>query len=199
MVKIQVGPPVRGDNFYGREAFVNLVGERLKTGHVLLAAPRRFGKTSVMYKLIDHRQWNYIVVHADLERFQEPSELIAHLVEQLSRDSKLSKLLKGLTWLPEKVWTFVKQNIEEVELLKVKMKLKEQLRQHWQERGEQILRLVANSPETIIFILDEFPMMIDRMARMKERRSEAIDLLRWLRAMRESPLTCNLRFLIAGS
>lgn len=199
MVNNRVGTPVRGEDFYGREAFVQLVSEKLKHGHVLLAAPRRFGKTSVMYRLMDTPTWNYRIVHADLEHFTEPSELLTRLIEQLARDDKLAKLLKGLRWLPEKLWTFLKENIEEVELLEVKLKLKEQLRQSWQERGEAVFRLVAKSPETVIFILDEFPMMIDRMARSKAHREEAITLLRWLRALRLNPETNNVRFLIAGS
>ena len=55
MVENRVGPPVRGEDFYGREAFVKLVSDKLKVGHVLLAAPRRFGKTSVMYRLMVRR------------------------------------------------------------------------------------------------------------------------------------------------
>jgi hypothetical protein len=34
-----VGPPVRGADCYGREAFVDLVWEKLSFGHVLLASP----------------------------------------------------------------------------------------------------------------------------------------------------------------
>jgi AAA+ ATPase superfamily predicted ATPase len=56
MVENRVGPPVRGKDFYGREAFVKLVSDKLKVGYVLLAAPRRFGKTSVMYRLMDAPQ-----------------------------------------------------------------------------------------------------------------------------------------------
>ncbi len=199
MLGNRVGPPVRGNDFYGRDAFVKLVSDKLKAGHVLLAAPRRFGKTSVMYRLIDSPLWNYRVVHADLEKFSEPSDLIVHLVEQLAKDDKLAKLLKGVKWLPESLWQFFRKNIEEVELFEVKIKLKEQLQKHWRERGEEIFRLAAKSDETIIFILDEFPMMIDRMARLNNQRQEAIDLLRWLRAIRVSPATENVRFLIAGS
>lgn len=199
MVANLVGTPARGENFYGREPFVQLVADKLKNGHVLLAAPRRFGKTSVMYRLIDQSYWDYRVVHADLEKFTEPSELIAHLIEQLARDDKLAKLLKGISWLPEKLWTFFKSNVEELELLEVKIKLKEQLRGSWQERGEQLFQLAAKSPETIIFILDEFPMMIDRMSRLKTHRAEAVTLLRWLRALRLNPSISQVRFLIAGS
>jgi len=48
-------------------------------------------------------------------------------------------------------------------------------------------------------VLDEFPMMIDRMARSAKHREEAKTMLRWLRALRQSPNTRNVRFLIAGS
>ena len=55
-VQNRVGPPVRGDDLFGRDAFVDLVWEKLDSTHILLAAPRRFGKTSVMYRLIDEGQ-----------------------------------------------------------------------------------------------------------------------------------------------
>ncbi|MSQ48089.1 MAG: hypothetical protein EXR78_06835 [Deltaproteobacteria bacterium] len=199
MASNQVGNPVVGKDFYGREAFVNLVAEKFKTGHVLLAAPRRFGKTSVMFNLMDKPRWNYRIVHADLEHFTEPSELITHLIEQIARNDVLVKLLKGLTWLPQQLWGFLKRHIDEVGLVGVKIKLKEQLRSCWQERGEELFRTLAQSPETIIFFLDEFPMMIDRMARSSTHREDASTLLRWLRALRQNPETTKVRFLIAGS
>ncbi|MCI0391160.1 MAG: hypothetical protein MOB07_20645 [Acidobacteria bacterium] len=43
MITNRVGPPVRGADFFGRETFVKLASDKLKAGHVLLAAPRRFG------------------------------------------------------------------------------------------------------------------------------------------------------------
>jgi len=199
MLSNRVGPPVRGGDFYGREPFIQVVADKLKVGHVLLAAPRRFGKTSVLYSLIDQPRWPYRIVHADLEHFTEPSELITRLIEQLARDDKLARLLKDLRWLPKKIWGLFRQNVEEIELFEVRIKLKEQLRPCWQERGEELFSSVARSPETIIFILDEFPMMIDRMARSKDHRAEAITLLRWLRALRQSPENGQVRFLIAGS
>jgi hypothetical protein len=106
MITNRVGPPVRGADFSGREAFVKLASDKLKAGHVLLAAPRRFGKTSVMYRLMDDPQWDY---------------------------------------------------------------------------------------------RDEFPMMIDRMARSEKHREDAKQMLYWLRALRVRPDLTNVRFLIAGS
>jgi hypothetical protein len=51
----------------------------------------------------------------------------------------------------------------------------------------------------VVFVLDEFPMMIDRMARSEAHREEAKTLLHWLRTIRQSPDLKNVRFLIAGS
>ncbi|MBI1924124.1 ATP-binding protein [Candidatus Poribacteria bacterium] len=53
MLRNIVGPPARRDDFFDREETVELLWERLASGNVLLAAPRRFGKTSLMYRLID--------------------------------------------------------------------------------------------------------------------------------------------------
>lgn len=199
MIDNRVGPPVRGEDFYGREAFVRLVSDKLRNGHILLAAPRRFGKTSVMYRLIDQPLWDYRIVHVDLEHMVEPAELLTRMIEQLARDNAFAKIIHGLSWLSQEAATRLRDSIEEVELFELRIKLKEHLRPHWQENGEELFRRVAASPSTLVFILDEFPMMIDRMARSQAHRQEARTLLRWLRAFRQRPDITNVRFLIAGS
>jgi AAA+ ATPase superfamily predicted ATPase len=199
MAKNQVGSPARGENFYGRDAFVEVVSEKLRIGHILLAAPRRFGKTSVMYRLMDEPRWGYRIVHADLEYLEEPATLITMLVEQLAKDDKIAKIVSKLTWLPQKVLSSFRDSIEEVELVAVKLKLKEQLRPNWQERSDELFNLIGKADTTIIFFLDELPMMIDLMMRSDEGREEAKTLLRWLRALRHRPAIQNVRFIIAGS
>jgi len=199
MVTNIVGPPVRGENCYGREAFVDLVWEKLAVGHVLLAAPRRFGKTSIMYRLIDQPQEGYQFVHADLEHYLEPSELITALVVQLARDGRLRRVAEGLSYFPKALWKRFSQNFDEVELFKFKVKLKEKVRARWQESGEELFHRVAESQGTVVFILDELPWMLERMTRSETHREEARTLLRWLRALRQSPNATNARFMIAGS
>src|SRR5215467_1528372 len=102
----RVGSPVRGDDFYGRDSFVNLVSEKLRQGSILLAAPRRFGKTSVMYDLIDRPRWDYRVVHADLEHLIEPADLVTLLAVQLATtgDSGIAKVARSLSYYPKSVW-----------------------------------------------------------------------------------------------
>jgi uncharacterized protein len=199
MITNRVGPPVRGVDFYGREAFVNLASNKLRAGHVLLAAPRRFGKTSVMYRLMDNPQWDYRIVHADLEHLTDPASLIAELTEKLARDGKLAKFLSGLSWLSQEAWSCFRETVEEIELFEAKIKLKERLRGGWQEGGEELFKRLAAADSTVVFFLDEFPMMVDRMARSEKHREGAKLMLHWLRALRVGPKLTNVRFLIAGS
>ena len=199
MVINRVGAPVRGSDFYGRETLIELIWQKLRAGNILLAAPRRFGKTSVMYRLIDEPRFDFKVVHADLEHMIEPAELISQLAVQLAKDTRLSNIANGLSYFPKTLWTRFKETFSEVDLLKLKIKLREQLRPKWQESGEELFKRIADSENTIVFVLDEFPMMIDRMARSATHREEAKTLLRWLRGLRQSPNTRNVRFLIAGS
>ncbi len=53
MVAIKVGSPVRGEDFFDREREQRRLWQHLATDHVLLLAPRRVGKTSLMLKLAD--------------------------------------------------------------------------------------------------------------------------------------------------
>src|SRR5215510_12933728 len=143
MIVNRVGPPVRGTDFFGREAFVRLASDKLKEGHVLLAGPRRFGKTSVMYRLMDDPQWDYRIIHADLEHLADPASLIAELTEKLAKDGKLAKFIDGLSWLSQEAWARFRETVEEIELFEAKIKLKERLRRSWQEGGEELFKRIA--------------------------------------------------------
>jgi hypothetical protein len=137
--------------------------------------------------------------HSDLEALTEPADLIAQLVVQLARDDALSKVVNKLSYFPKTLWARFTKTFAEIELFQVKVKLRETLRSRWQESGEELFKRVAESPRPIVFILDEFPMLIDRMARSSERRTEASVLLRWFRSLRQAPHFHNVHFLIAGS
>jgi len=96
MIHNRVGSPVTGDDFFNRKEFVRQVSDKLREGnHVLLAAPRRFGKTSIMYRLMQQPQWEYHVVHVDLEGLNHPADLVARLLESAARVSTLARLVAG--------------------------------------------------------------------------------------------------------
>ncbi len=194
----RVGPPVTGKDFFGRERFVDLVWEKLLHGNILLAAPRRFGKTSVMYRLMDEPRFESKIVHADLESVTEAADMIVLLLEELAKDESFDNSV-GKIGFVEKGWKFFRKNFEELDLHFAKVKLREEIRVDWQAKGKEIFQKIAELDSTVIFILDEFPMMLDAMLK-HDRKDEAKTLLRWFRGLRISPeLQEKIRFVIAGS
>lgn len=194
----RVGSPVRGKDFFGRERFVDLLWQKILHGNILLAAPRRFGKTSVMYRLIDEPRYESKVIHADLESVTEPTELIIQLIEGLAKDGSFADSV-GKIGFVQKSWNSFRKNFAEIDLHFVKVKLRDEIREDWQTKGKELFEKVAENDSVVIFILDEFPMMLDTMLR-NNRKGEAKILLRWFRSLRLAPdLQDKIRFVIAGS
>ncbi len=167
-------------------------------GNILLAAPRRFGKTSVLYNLMDEPRFNSKIVHTDLESVTEAAEMIVQLLEELAKDESFDDSV-GKIGFVKKSWGFFRKNFEELDLHFAKVKLREEIREDWQTKGKEIFQRIAQLDSTVIFILDEFPMMLDAMLK-NGRRNEAKTLLRWFRSLRISPAMtkqnsfCHCRF-----
>ena len=92
-----VGAPVSGDNLFGRENELNHIWERLENGdHVLMTAPRRVGKTSLMMELKRQPQPGWTVVYVDVEAREDAKTCIAEIVDELSR---IPKFKRNFQWI----------------------------------------------------------------------------------------------------
>ena len=68
------GAPVDPVDLRFREAFLAKLWQTLSTGHVVLTAPRRTGKTSVMDHLRDHPRNNFSVVSINVQDLTHPAD-----------------------------------------------------------------------------------------------------------------------------
>lgn len=67
-LKMKIGSPVTGEDFFGREAELQRAASLIRDNNLMLAAPRRVGKTSFAGKLMEEfsaQGWNTIFI--DLE------------------------------------------------------------------------------------------------------------------------------------
>jgi len=89
----QVGKPVTGKNFIGREKELSLLMEYLKMGQsVVLIAPRRFGKTSLVLEALQRmKKLNHYTAFIDV--FSNPTiELLSSAItEEVLKNHKLHK------------------------------------------------------------------------------------------------------------
>ena len=97
---IQVGKPVTGKHLIGREKEIKTIIELLKSGQsVVIIAPRRFGKTSVLYEVIKRIQKEHIFTcYVDLFSVPNIITLAERITESVLANSKLSTVFHKLKY-----------------------------------------------------------------------------------------------------
>ena len=71
-LKLKIGPPVIGEDFYGRDVELDRAEVLIQDNNLMLAAPRRVGKTSFAKRLMDvqcAKGWNTIFIEVPIDTF----------------------------------------------------------------------------------------------------------------------------------
>ncbi len=189
-----IGPPARGVEFWDREREMGAIWKALETSSVLLTAPRRFGKTSLMLRLMDQPQGGWWAFFFEVEALDRPEAFITEIILTLLRDQRLGQWARQL----RKSFGKLADRVEEIDLAGTRVSLREQLAPHWQETGRELIERLRGLETKTILIVDEFPLMLERIH--KKDNLAAHELLSWLRSLRQTPdLHDKVRWVIGGS
>ncbi len=197
MVHLVVGPPATKVAFFDREKVLERIWKRIEVGSLLLVAPRRFGKTSIMLQMRDFPKDDTIVFYMDTEWISEPIDFITEIVSQFA-DEEGNGFLEKVTGLSKRGLKYLQGAIEETEISGFKIKLREALKENWKDKGRELLQLIETIDKRLIFIVDELPLMVNRMLQ-KKGEEEVEEFLYWFRAVRISSGLKNIRFVVGGS
>lgn len=201
-LSIHIGSPVWGCDFFDREKIIQECWKILDDSSVILSAPRRYGKSSVMLHLRDNPPDEFFPIYFELEDHFNINAFIVELISKIVENDKSSfkKFKKGFS----KIF----KDIDEIDLWKFKIKLKKAIETErdwevWKERVNQlIVDLLANrKSQKLVFIFDEFPLMLYNFISEGEKgEREAVMVLQWLRKLRhDSPFMEKTRFIFGGS
>jgi len=80
MSALIIGNVPRGDDYFGQEILIKNIWDKLEKNNILLAAPRRFGKTGAMYKLLDEPKPGILPVYTDLEPIGTAGDFMVELI-----------------------------------------------------------------------------------------------------------------------
>lgn len=102
-IENRTGSPAEKENFFGRTKELGLAWEKINDGNsLILAAPRRVGKTSFAKRMIDDaetRGWN--VLFLNLECIQDEAAFVKHFAKELAEQSWFTKVCSSMTSLLE--------------------------------------------------------------------------------------------------
>ena len=92
-----VGPPVRGEDFFDREREQARIWRDLETDHLLLLAPRRVGKTSLMLRLCETAECHdFQAVYATVADVRDELEFVRRLYKVVLEGNPGGNILRRL-------------------------------------------------------------------------------------------------------
>ena len=175
-----------GDRFWDREEDLRFFEEKVDEGkHLLLVAQRRMGKTSLMHEAARRLSKHYLHLYVDLqEAFEAPDAIVKLSLATREHDS-----LWGKTWalLGNAVGAVV-DKVDSLAVGELSVSLRAGLTAgNWAAKGDALLATLAASDKPVLLLLDEVPIMVNRMLKGQDytitpERKQATDaFMSWLR------------------
>lgn len=198
MPELVVGSIPRGEDYFGREDLIETLWARLRTDNVLLAAPRRFGKTGAMFRLLDDPQEPFRPIYINVEDTTTAAGFMVELLAALLRDRHFSRVLRDL-WAGTKgfgAWLRTLPTSIDLGGLKIELREKTEVGENWLAYGEKVMELLARQGPRLLLLIDEFAIMASEI--QKQDPDEVARFLRWFRGARLAPET-RTRFVLGSS
>lgn len=195
------GRPVRDGNFYGRSRDVARLWARLETDHVLLTAPRRVGKTSLMYALqsgaLAREGW-FGAVYFSAENVVDEHDFVAKLYAEIAMAPGCEHVAAALEG---REWAKTLGGISKVSAGGLAIELRQAAPAAWPALAADLEDAVRGLPPQgrLLVMVDELPVFLLRLLALHPQRAQ--DFLSWFRALRQGRpgQPDDVRWLLAGS
>lgn len=193
-----VGKPVIGADFFGRERELQSLIEAVRNQHVLLLAPRRVGKTSLLFALASHFQTSKEMhaTYVSVAAAQDEAEFV-RLVFQAIYDTPAGKRLRPnlmARWLSRR-----RQRIKKLGAAGASIEL-EPIERPWQPAADEAFARLRASQRPWLLMIDEVPNLVLALAKKDPTGVRVQTFLQWFRNLRQQISgEDQLRFVLAGS
>ncbi len=175
-----IGPPVEGEDFYGRTKELSKANQLLDRGHsLLISAPRRIGKSSFAKRLIaDKTKQGWKCVYIDLEETITEEGFLKLIIEHFQKNNVWKQITEGMAQgamaLLEKIKSI---SLGPLELDLTSIKKEEDLYKTLKE-------LIRHDEETLIAV-DELTLFLGALLRGQDGNERVSFILNWLRSLRQ--------------
>ncbi len=190
----RIGRPVRGQDFFGRSQDLRRLWRKLDGDHILLSAPRRVGKTSLVIRACDIApEHGFQGFWVTVEGITEEWQFVERLFQALSKHPELRSRMKSILG---SLQSFL-ELFESVQMPGgIKIGLGERGRTEWRRAGEDLAKVLGQLEGRWLIGVDEVPLFINSWLQAGEV-SRTREFLSWFRALRQEHE--HLHWLLAGS
>jgi hypothetical protein len=193
-MKTIIGQFASGANYFPRPNITNEIWKKLDSGsNILLVAPRRVGKTSILNYLLDNPKDNYIVIYYTSESVNSENEfykkLYHHLIEKLATSARYKAKATNFTKsLMSRITSVGADGVEFGES-----------RISYLDEFVSLIKNIDWKEEKIVVLIDEFAQTVENIIQDHDK-NKAIHFLETKREIRQTKEIQNkLQFVYAGS
>lgn len=197
------GPWVTGIEFFDRTSEIERLTQLLdEKNNILLVAPRRIGKTSLVretFRRMEERGKDYLLF-VDVQDCKTPEEVLVALALAAQPYRDLAAKIAGAF---ASFWKGFRDNVESVgtsELLE--LRFREGIAGDWRAKAGKIVQSLAEADRPLAICLDELPVMLNRLVTgpgdPADRRATAEVFLSWLRRT-VTAYPQKVRWILCGS
>ena len=190
-----IGSVATGSNYFDRNDIVEDIWNELEKGNsVLLAAPRRVGKTSIMQYMEKHPIENYRLIFQNIQGNNSADEFFERIYTLLL--NCLNTTTKAKSWFENFKNSMTIESISLNGIVFGTKKPTDFL------KATNVLLIEINKIqgiENIILLLDELPEALFNINK-KNKKEDALSILKHLRKWRQQPeMNKKVKFVLAGS
>jgi hypothetical protein len=200
-MKLSIGKTATGDNFFLRDDIVDEIYEALEEGqNLLLSAPRRVGKTSIIHYIKDNPADEYYCVYVDTEDVSDSQTFFKVLLKAIFDIENKNRFLKTIEKAGKKIKGFL-SSIDNVEVGGVKIDFNEKADEKldYYEKFKDFLEKADLDNRKILLMIDEFPVTIEHI-RDEQGEQAARNFLKQNRAIRQNDkYNQKIKFIYTGS
>ena len=194
--EIITGAMATGSSFYDRRDKIEEIWEDLEKGNnILLRAPRRYGKSSMLHHISRNPLEKWRVCFVDLEGGKTPEDFVEYLLVKgifMEKDCNL--------YLPNRLSVLDIHGKTEIEKTDIIRQERKKIQQDWQSYAKELFSSIEDKSggDRFLFILDEFTFLMEDMLEASENNPDAVNvLLEWFRGIRDQ--TGRIQFVLSGS
>ena len=194
---ISTGQPADGENkFFPRDKIIKKIWDKLERGEdILLTAPRRVGKSSILHYIKKNPHEGYIVKYLSVMGIDDANLFFKQIYTTLLENDEIYGLTRNYF---EKSKTNIKDLIKRLRSFGIdgiELDGKEHIVYY-----EEIIKLLKSLPKEtkkVVFLFDEFPEVVSNIAR--HNKNDAIKFLQDTRDLRQLNHDADIQFVITGS
>jgi len=196
-MKITTGQAARGENFFKREILINKLWRKIdSSSSIIISAPRRVGKTSLMRYIEDNAKGNYYVVYVITESIYNENKYYKEIVKAILNCDSIKKrgiVINSIKDVAKNIF----KSIDEVGIDTVKFS--RNIEFNYYEKFIEIMRTIDLEGHKLIIMIDEFAQTIENI-KQEEGISHAVHLLQSNRSLRQNgDINSKFQFIYTGS